>query len=270
MHIGQNTFSGCSNYLHFASSLIDIQITRNVFQNASGNGVALLLQLDNPRSWNPGKGNDAIQITDNIFEDTNGVSVVSLVCDPAYIASVEIRGNTFLGNRVQGVVNSSCAGLYLIKNRFENPLSSYDFSTTTSFKNGLMIHIMENFWNSSTYTDVLKRIYDHQDDSTVAVTEAIPWYIDSNLRTLIPDRTSFIRGDGYEIGGTMTEDVVLVNRGQPYTVVEDILVPFGIKLAIEAGVQLDFEDSGVTVKGLNSYFCSEKHFQHSFIMSPNH
>ena len=228
MHIVQNTFNGCSNYFHFASSLIDIQITRNVFHNASGTGVALLLQLDSPGSWNPGKGNDAVQIIDNMFTDTVGNNVVSLVCDPAYIASVEIRGNSFLGNRVQGgVVNSSCAGLYLTENKFENPLSSYDFSTTTSFKNGLMIHIMENFWNSTTYTDVLKRIYDHQDDSTVAVTEAIPWYIDSNLRTLVPDRSSFFRGNEYEIGGTMSEDFVLVNRGQPYTVVEDILIPFG-------------------------------------------
>ena len=246
----ENQFINCKISIIF-SYRARISVVRNNILSYSGSTDYLLSISRQASSSIPVEENNAVEVIDNIFKNNLGVAgIISVGCSSSYTASMRVQGNMFVDNQVHQVVTSSCAGLYLKNNIFENPLSVYDFSSSVGYQTGLIIYAIENFWNGATASDVSKRIYDNQDNSGLALVQFSPWYAEPDSNTLTLSDASFIRGNGYEIGGTLTEDLVLHDRGQPYIVVEDIIIPYGIILTLEAGVDLIFKQGGITVQGL--------------------
>lgn len=232
-----------------------LDISDNGFYNCSSSTLTIgLIRASNVVS--PTEENNAVKITNNLFRNNSGTDIVNLNCKvwgSYYLASIQMTGNTFYNNSATNVLSHNCPGLFLTTSTFQNPRSSFDYRSDVTFDEESTLYATGNFWNSSDYGDIAARVYDKQDDSSRSAVEVSPWFKDVNLTSLEKLENAFFRSNGFEIGGSLTENITLRNNGQPYVVVEEILVPADKTLSIQEGVQLVFKQGGITVEGKNSF-----------------
>jgi hypothetical protein len=159
--------------------------------------------------------------------------------------------NELLHNAVANTLTTTCAGLNVTRNRFVNPLATYEYRVSVSYSPSLVMYAAYNYWNVSSYADVSARVYDHSIDDSRAVVQLVPWCEDYNLSS-VDDGSSFVKGetaDAIQIGGILSSSITLTKQLKSYQVVESIFVPAGIQLKIDAGVTLKFQRGGITVEG---------------------
>jgi len=193
------------------------------------------------------ENNGAVSISGNIFLNSQGTNVIGFSCT-SFTSTILLNNNIFVDNQVPSVLSSNCPGLSPSENLFQNFESSYDYRISVPYMSTHM-NAVRNFWNASSFTDVSARIYANEDDATLAVVDISPWYVDLNKTELGYPQLSFFKSGGLDIGGTLTSDIVLKSQSQAYMVVEDIIIPFGFTLEIEAGVTILFKRGGITVYG---------------------
>ena len=58
------------------------------------------------------------------------------------------------------------------------------------------------------------------------------------------------------VGGQQKKDTFIRKTDAPHVISDDIVVPAGVTLTIEAGVQLNFKDAGIFVEGILFVMCS--------------
>ena len=200
--------------------------------------------------------NDEVLIANNVVEKVIGSgvsSVVKMSCFPdaynKYLSAVYLRNNTFRNNNVTSTILTDCIGLTSEKNILNNPNSSFEMKVLSSTSNDVpqLMYFTRNFWGENV-NDPNVRVYDETNDRTLMKVRVDPWYNDTTMTTLVFRTEGFIKPSG-EIGGTLTQDVVLHSKGSAYLVTEDITIPTGLKLTLEPGLQLDFVSGGMNIQG---------------------
>ena len=222
-----------------------IRIINNTFQRSAR---ALLVQLYDSAP------NDALTIVNNRFFDHTSGPVVQLQFS-SYPATSDVRGNVFRNNTGDDaamvyVDNSAAAeNVAVIDNFFENPSAAYDVKVNIPHSEGHTMYAVRNWWGGRSISHVQSRIYDHVSDSSKAQVQYEPYRLSRETNDLSQAVSGFIRGNGTTIGGTVKQDTVLAKKDTNYIVEEDIVVPPGVTLTIEAGVVLLFRRGGITVEG---------------------
>jgi hypothetical protein len=200
---------------------------------------------------------DPLFISHNAFVSNKGSSVVNVICHidgwpgQQYTLFMLMTNNELVDNDVFSTLTTSCVELNVTRNRFMNSKAAYEYKVSASYSPGVVMYAALNFWNLSGYEDVLERVYDHFIDNSVAAVQMVPFYEDYNFSSVI-DGTSFYKDEtanAIQIGGKLSIDVTLTKQSKPYEVIESIVVPAGLKLQVEAGVNLKFRRGGITVEG---------------------
>lgn len=250
----RNTFSGKNFYYTFTAVELYLQdiplihVTDNTFVDLRGRALSLTI--------GSGAVDSTIIISDNVFRSVGRYFlefIVSVHCystvDPAHVLNISLTRNDFYFNTARSTVLTSCAGLFLTENVFVNPGATSDYQVRVPYQNTPTMFAPLNYWNASTFDEIAARIYDYADDENIALVQVSPWYLDVNRTQTAAGGIRFFKGP-FEIGGRMESDIILSNTEQPYRVTQNIVVPHGRTLVIEAGVQLLFANgAGITVEG---------------------
>ena len=214
------------------------------------------LEVQLTETHDPAYQNDEVLIANNVYENVVGSeqsSVIKLNCfsdaSNKYLSAVYLRNNTFRNNNVTNTILTDCIGLTAEKNILNNPSLSYEIKVLSSTRNDVpqLMYFTRNFWGENV-NDPNIRVYDETNDRTLMKVRVDPWYNDTTMTMLVFRAEGFIKPSG-EIGGTLTQDVVLHSKGSAYLVTEDITIPTGLKLTLEPGVQLDFVSGGMNIQG---------------------
>ena len=234
---------------------LKITITNNYFNSVLRQDNSFL-GLKLTRDYDQTFRNDEVLIANNVYENVVGSgasSVIKLSCfsEPyrSYLSAVYLRNNTFRNNNVTTTILTDCIGLTSEKNILNNPNSSFEMKVLSSTRNDVpqLMYFTRNFWGENV-NDPNVRVYDETNDRTLMKVRVDPWYNDTTMTTLVFRTEGFIKPSG-EIGGTLTQDVVLHSKGSAYLVTEDITIPTGLKLTLEPGLQLDFVSGGMNIQG---------------------
>ena len=178
----------------------------------------------------------------------------------SYKATSDIRDNIFQNNTGEDaamiyVDNSnaiSTESVSVVDNVFDNPSAAYDLKVNIPYSEGHTMYAVRNWWGGQSTSHVQHRIFDHSSDSSKAKVEYDPYRLTRETNTPSP-ASGFFR-DGGAIGGIVgDEDFILKKRDTSYVVEEDIVVPRGVTLTIEAGVVLLFLRGGITVDGKSAH-----------------
>ena len=225
-----------------------IQVTENIFVNMSGRALSLSLAA------NRDPENYSVVISDNVFRSVGRQlleSVVSVYCISGFsrhVLNVSLTRNEFYFNLASTTLLTSCAGLFVTENTFLNPDATHDYKVRVQYQDVATMFAPLNYWNASTFDEIADRIYDHEDDERFASVQVSPWYLDVNRTQTASGEHKFFKGP-FEIGGEVESNITLSSTEQPYRVTQNIVVPLGRSLIIEAGVTLLFTDGGITVEG---------------------
>ena len=214
-------------------------ISNNVF-SISGNQLSISLS---------GSGkNDAIDVKDNAFVNSTGAHVVKIAAR-SYKGTITVHGNQFSDNAAgTTMLLDSGYAASVTRNKFDNPLAEYEVKVTAAYSESSVVYATQNWWGSGLYSDITSRIYDHSIDSWVARVVFQPYRIARNLTTLSRSTSDFFRGS-MVIGGTVKKDTLLQKSDTPYEVVDDITIPIGVTLTVEAGTEIKFMQGGIIVEG---------------------
>ena len=214
-------------------------ISNNAF-SISGNQLSISLS---------GSGkNDAIDVKDNAFVNSTGDNVVKIAAR-SYKGTITVHDNLFLDNAAgTTILLDSGYAASVTRNKFDNPLAEYEVKVTVAYSESSVVYATQNWWGSGLYSDVTSRIYDHGLDSSVARVVFQPYRIARNSTTLSRSTSDFFRGS-MVIGGTVKQDTSLQKSDTPYEVVDDITIPIGVTLTVEAGTELKFMHGGIIVEG---------------------
>jgi len=236
-----------NTFTNYTYPLLDIRmtsvrtllITNNMFVS-SKNPLTLRVSGDGR--------NEAVEIKDNVFIDNNGDYVLKLIAS-AYKATVTVHDNRFWNNSADttALLDSGYAAS-LTRNMFDNPLARCDVKVTAAYSASSVVYATQNWWGSGRYSDVTSRIYDHSVESSLARVVFQPYLTARNLSALSRSATGFFRGPT-TIGGTISQDTYLKKLDTPYVVVDDITIPVGVSLTVEAGTHIKFLQGGVVVEG---------------------
>ena len=247
----QNIFERSNFYVAVDLNLPNvplIHVTENTFVNLNGGALSLTLAAAmNPDIY-------SVVISDNVFRSVGRrflESVLSVSCNsrlPGHVLNVSLTRNDFYFNLASATVVTSCAGLFVTENTFVNPDATHDYLVRVQYQEVATMFAPLNYWNASTFDEIADRIYDYADDEHVAYVQVSPWYLDLNRTQTASGGNKFFKGP-LEIGGRMESDVTLTKTEQPYRVTQNIVVPLGRSLIIDAGVTLLFTDGGITVEG---------------------
>jgi len=223
-----------------------IRVIENTFVELQGGALSLNLGAVD--------GVYSVVVDDNVFRAVGSeflkfvVSVDCSAIDAARFPNVSLTRNDFYFNQASATVVTSCAGLFLTENVFVNPLATRDYVVRVPYEHSSTMFARLNYWNASTYDEIAERVYDYSDDEFLALVQVSPWYIDLNRTQTASGGNRFFKGP-FEIGGLLESDVTLSSTEQPYRVTQNIFVPHGRTLVIEAGVTLLFIRGGITVEG---------------------
>ena len=252
MWLEENTFSSIADTAVSITqnSPQTVMIRSNTFQQ-SVRALYLNLRYSAP--------NDALTIVNNRFVDHTGGPVVQLQFS-SYKATSDIRDNIFQNNTGNGAVmvyvsNSdatSTESVSVIDNIFDNPSAAYDLKVNIPYSEGHTMYAVRNWWGGQSTSHVQNRIFDHSSDSSKAKVEYEPYRLTRETNSLSQTSSGFVRDNG-TIGGIVKEETVLEKRDTKYIVEEDIVVPRGVTLTIEAGVVLVFRRGGITVDGKSTH-----------------
>ncbi|KAI0217532.1 hypothetical protein LSAT2_030698 [Lamellibrachia satsuma] len=241
LNVEGNTFSHhTSQWLDIRTSSPDaLRLRNNTFVDTKNPLVISLSGIGR---------NDAVDIEDNVFKDNNGDYVVKIAAS-SYKGTVIVHDNRFWNNSA-GTTMLLGSGYMtsLTRNMFDNPLAQYDVKVTAVYSASSVIYATQNWWGYGQYSDVTSRIYDHSIDSSVARVVFQPYLTARNLTALSRSTRGFFRGSRV-IGGKIKQDIYLRKMDKPYVVVDDITIPVGVSLTIEAGTQLKFQQGGIIVEG---------------------
>ena len=58
------------------------------------------------------------------------------------------------------------------------------------------------------------------------------------------------------VGGQLQKETFIRKTDAPHVISDDIVVPAGVTLTIEAGAKLNFKDAGIVVEGMFFVMCS--------------
>jgi len=222
-----------------------IHVTENTFVNLTDRALSLRLAA------NVDPDNYSVVISDNVFRSVGRQSLESVVwlyCSPVHVPNITLSGNDFSFNLASATVLTSCAGLFVTENTFVNPDATYDFRVLVPHQTVATMFAPLNYWNATTFDEIADRIYDHADNERYAAVQVSPWYLDRNRTQTASGEHTFFKGP-FEIGGEVESNITLSSTEQPYRVTQNIFVPLGRSLVIEAGVTLLFIDGGITVEG---------------------
>ena len=196
-----------------------------------------------------GKGrNDAMSISGNKFLKMITKPTIHLSLK-TYASTSEIRNNSFVNSTATAILIDSSYAVSVLDNFFDN-LGEFDLKVTSLFEESRILYAERNWWGSSDFGSVSKRIFDNSKQSTLIKVDFLPFLTGRNLSMLSKPDDGFYRGDT-KIGGTLTQDIVLTKRVNPYIVVQDIIIPRGLSLTIEAGTQVSFQQGGISIAGRN-------------------
>ena len=248
MWIEVNTFTSTTDTaVHIAQWTLDaLTIRNNTFRDSA---KALSINLHNVAP------NDALVIIDNRFLDHTAGPVVQLEFSN-YKATSYVRGNVFQNNTgndasvlyVINDVGTSTEAVAVVDNYFDNPSAAYDVKVKIPYTEGHAMYAVRNWWGGASSSHVRSRIFDYASDSTTATVQFEPYRLTKETDSLSQTENGFVRDNGI-IGGIVEEDTVLVKKQTSYVVEDDIVVPAGVSLIIEAGVSLLFRRGGITVEG---------------------
>ncbi|XP_042894789.1 protein bark beetle [Parasteatoda tepidariorum] len=138
-------------------------------------------------------------------------------------------------------------------NIFDNPNLQFELLTgiyTGSVEN--KINVQKNWWGTSDFVLIQKRIFDFDDWNGYAIADFNPYLsipdIDGHLIPFDNKEQLFLI-DGY-LGGRLYHNLVLPLKNKPYIVTSDLTVMPGATLTIEPGVVMEFYPSvGILVLG---------------------
>ena len=246
LHIENNTFS-CSTSKRCRS--LDLQssntlwVRNNKFLQSTD---AVFVRL------HAGDKNGSTDIARNVFARNRGTHVVQSVRSGRN-SRVYIHDNTFLNNSADATVLLSYgSSATVIRNKFDNPAAQYDVKVASTYTKSV-VNATQNWWGSKNYEYVRSRIYDRTADSLLANFIFQPYITERNISPAIPTTTPGFFRSSTSIGGHIQEDTYLRKMDTPYVVSDEITVPAGFTLTIEAGTQLNFLNSGITVEGMVLY-----------------
>ena len=214
-------------------------ISNNAF-SLSGNQLSVSLS---------GYGkNDAIDVKDNVFVNSTGDHVVKIAAQ-SYTGTITVHDNLFVNNSAgTTMLLDSGYAASVTSNKFDNPLAEYEVKVTADYSESSVVYATQNWWGSGRYSDIISRIYDHSVDSSVARVAFQPYRIARNLTTLSRSSSDFFRGSMI-IGGMVKQDTSLQKTDTPYVGVDDITIPIGVTLTVEAGTEIQFKQGGIIVEG---------------------
>ena len=243
-----NTFQRNNRYAAVDLNLPNvpmIHITENTFVSLQGGALSLRLgrAVDS--------GVNSVVISDNVFTDVGRAqSAVSVTCysGSSNILNITLTRNDFYSNLATTTLVTNCGGLFVTENVFANPLATRDYEVQVQYEHIATMFAPLNYWNATTFGEIAVRIYDYADDLSKSVVEVSPWYIDQNRTQTASGKNEFFKGP-FEIGGLMDSDITVSSTEQSYRVTQNIIIPHGRRLVIEAGVQLLFVGSGIIVEG---------------------
>lgn len=253
----QNTFRHNNFYAAvelYLPSVPLVHITENTFVNLQGGALSLTL------NGVTDSGDYSVVLSDNLFTAVGSEyleSIVSVDCtysarqtvDPAHVPNISLIRNDFYFNLASTTLVTSCAGLFVTENAFVNPGATRDYEVRVQYEDVATMFAPLNYWNATTFDEIAARIYDYADDEYISVVQVSPWYLDRNRTQTASGGNRFFKGP-FEIGGRMDTDITLSSTEQPYRVTQNIIVPHGRRLVIEAGVTLLFAaDRGIIVEG---------------------
>lgn len=231
-------------------------------------GVIFINGLDDDEYKNvPAKA----EIQHNFFALNRGKFVANIgACQSTSVQEISFYKNELEGNvikepfptlnprsRVAAVVVVSSQNTHIIRNRFDNPDSTYELGCHVE-RHHTVINASYNYWGY--FNDVRKvydRIFDRKDRYNLARVEFLPFLTvasDLDSTTAISDNHErdkiMLFQTGSEIGGEVPGAINLP-RGT-YTVKRDIFVrPGNGRLQIEPGSILKFDQSiGMMVQGV--------------------
>ena len=246
---GTSVYVHNNNFLCDTTHCLDITMVSPEALGISNNAFSI--------SWNQlsiylsGSGkNDAIDVKDNAFVNSTGDHVVKIAAR-SYKGTITVHDNLFLDNAAgTTMLLDSGYAASGTRNKFDNPLAEYEVKVTAAYSESSVVYATQNWWGSDRYSDITSRIYDHSVDTSVSRVIFQPYRIARNLTTLRLSRSTsdFFRGS-MVIGGTVKQDTSLQKSDTPYEVVDDITIPIGVTLTVEAGTEIKFMQGGIIVEG---------------------
>ena len=237
-----NSYSGYYLVYMSRTSCHEIDISKNTFTAHSDITAAVYIRT-NSRSFTH-EENEWMKISENTFQGLQATYIVDMD-NGNYMPITSFTGNYLANNTANAVLRCASPSTTIINNYFENPSSDFELQVTSKYEAARPVYATKNWWGS---TDVAIRIYDYGHDSSLSKVIYEPYYVTSDRSMLNQIGHKFFRTE-LEIGGEVTEDVVLNNATHAYEVVEEIIIPFGRKLTLGPGVTLKFRTGGLTSMG---------------------
>lgn len=194
--------------------------------------------------------NDGVKLLSNLFTNLQSNKNIIHILGYNHASTVLVQHNSFINNSVSSVIYiERTSSVAVLDNEFENPGSTYDLRTSPTQKEGEIVYARRNWWGSSQFGDIGQRIHDQNDDPALVLVDFEPYRTTQDGDSFSTEVRSFFRVGG-EIAGAISENTVLRQKDSPYTAVENIHVPLGLSLIIEAGTTIHFQDhKGITVQG---------------------
>ena len=240
--IYNNVFVGFENALSFLCTPEYVNICGNTFYNNSA-----VLSF---RYWFCNFAH--INFINNIVSYNNASGILSLIDlvngNQEEDINFVITGNAFHNNT--GTVLKTSTQLVVLKhNFFENPDALYNVQVIPGSHDSAPLNASLNYWGEVNAKEIARHIFDATYDDNLFNVVFRPYLGSRDLSDIQDEKDKFISLSG-EIGGTLSEDVVLVQAKSPYLVTLSIQIEEQATLTLEPGVVLRFKESqGMTVFG---------------------
>lgn len=230
--------NGCSNGLISLRGMEKkLLISRNKFTN--NNGKYVIEFASNSQSEIVGEVPARFmynELRDNRYNImTRGYGILQVNKDPTCVVAfrgiqkVNINRNLFSGN-------------------------SLDYQLLAGIKTAKInnfLNARENWWGSNYEPEIKEKIFDFDDWNDHAIADFRPFLLNDHFEanySVYYTQNSTIDFD--KLGGRLTQDLILPNRGYPYIIKSDITVMPKVTLTIYPGVVLEFAPNvGILVLG---------------------
>ncbi|KAG5895778.1 hypothetical protein JTB14_001625 [Gonioctena quinquepunctata] len=212
-------------------------------------------------------------IMNNRFINNNGRYMVEFSSNsqseiignvPAVFINNELRNNRYMMRGRSGVLqvdgNPTCVvgfrGIQKVRinrNLFsDNSLSYQLLAGIKTAKINNFLNVAENWWGSNNEDEIKSRIFDFDDWNDHAIAQYRPYLLaddfQSSYSVTFSANTTL---DLDDLGGRIYEDLILKNRGRPYTIHKDLTVMPNATLTIYPGVVMEFAPNvGILVLGV--------------------
>lgn len=264
VYMDNNTFVNNRNFAvdidgHFA----EVNLTSNVFkENKCHNGLLTMKGMEKK-----------LLIWDNKFLDNNCKYVVLFSCNsqseiigriPAVFIYNELRNNKYVQlGRSFGVIQRFQDPRFVVgfrgiqkvninRNLFASNALQYELlAGIKTAKINEYLNVRENWWGTTTESEIQAKIFDFDDWNDHAIAEFRPYLLEADFQS----SHSLTFNTNYSIDlnnlrGRLYQDLVLTSRQEPYIIQSDLTVMPNVTLTIHPGVTMEFAPNiGILVLG---------------------